>query len=306
MIDATKLDQMLEALRDAEDDKEMRKAAQSVLAEDPEHPEARLALWELMEEEEALEELGRLEAILEETKRRIGGAPSGLYDEHPLTETYGALLMHLAFGFHAKEDLERALDYARTLVAFDDQETFWGRAILYRCLLDLQRYDRILEVLETDPLETPVGEHARAIALFETQGACEESLEALLNALSLDPNLPFLILGLMVLPEEDEAEDLDPSVLETLQQSQYLEVPWMETEERANFLTLPTLILGSLTNRLEEDALEVLEESLAESPLKAPVAALRAQAAQRDPDEDQEERDQWALEELMKLLLGEE
>ena len=157
MIDATKLDQMLEALRDAEDDKEMRKAAQSVLAEDPEHPEARLALWELMEEEEALEELGRLEAILEETKRRIGGAPSGLYDEHPLTETYGALLMHLAFGFHAKEDLERALDYAQTLVTFDDEGAFPGRTVLYRCLLDLQRYDRILEVLETDPLETPRG-----------------------------------------------------------------------------------------------------------------------------------------------------
>lgn len=304
MIDATKLDQMLEALRDAEDDKEMRKAAQSVLAEDPEHPEARLALWELMEEEEALEELGRLEAILEETKRRIGGAPSGLYDEHPLTETYGALLMHLAFGFHAKEDLERALDYAQTLVTFDDEGAFPGRTILYRCLLDLQRYDRILEVLETDPLETPVGEHARAIALFETQGACEESLEALLNALSLDPNLPFLVLDLLVLPEEEE--ELDPALEETLHQAVYLQTPWMETEERANFLTLPTLILGSLTNRLEEDALEVLEESLAESPLKAPVAALRAQAAQRDPDEDQEERDQWALEELMKLLLGEE
>ena len=88
------------------------------------------------------------------------------------------------------------------------------------------------------------------------------AMEALLNALSLDPNLPFLILGLMVLPEEDE--ELGAELEETFHQAVYLQTPWMETEERANFLTLPTLILGSLTNRLEEDALEVLEESLAE------------------------------------------
>ena len=34
-------------------------------------------------------------------------------------------------------------------------------------------------------------------------------------------------------------------------------------------------------------------------------ARLQAQAAERDADEDPDERDQWAMEELMKLLLPE-
>ena len=304
MSDTQNLEQLLEALMDAEDPKEVRRIAGSILTLDGSHPAGHLALWELMEEEESLNSLGQLEKALEETRKRVGGAPASLYDENPLTEIYGALLMHLAFGFHAKEELERALAFAQDLVAFDDEGVYPGRTVFYRCLLDLKQYDRILEALEEDPLETPVGEHARTLALLETKGVCDETMEALLNALSLDTNLPFLILDLTILPEEDE--ELGAELEETFHQAVYLQTPWMETEERANFLTLPTLILGSLTNRLEEDALEVLEESLAESPLKAPVAALRAQAAQRDPDEDQEERDQWALEELMKLLLGEE
>ena len=300
MSDTQNLEQLLEALMDAEDPKEVRRIAGSILTLDGSHPAGHLALWELMEEEESLNSLGQLEKALAETRKRFGGAPASLYDENPLTEIYGALLMHLAFGFHAKEELERALAFAQDLVAFDDEGVYPGRTVFYRCLLDLKQYDRILEALEEDPLETPVGEHARTLALLETKGVCDETMEALLNALSLDTNLPFLILDLTILPEEDE--ELGAELEETFHQAVYLQTPWTETQERASFLALPTLILGSLTGRLEQEDQEALEEMLKDSGLEDGVARLQAQAAERDADEDPDERDQWAMEELMKLL----
>ncbi|ACZ19909.1 hypothetical protein Taci_1695 [Thermanaerovibrio acidaminovorans DSM 6589] len=292
-----RIEELLERLYDASDDDEIRSISREILKLDPTHPSARVALWTLKDEEEALRSVGDLEEALDEVIKRMGGRPEGIYDENPLTPTYGEALMHLAAANHSLERYDRAEACARDLVAFDpEEEAFPGRLILYRTLLDKGDWDLILDTYDQDGIDSPAGAHARAIALIEKDAPEGEIWEAVLEAFSLAPDLPFVILGLEALPDDEEGE-----YDQTFHQAAYLDAPWNSSDDRLVYLYLTALLVGVLTGRLEMDEAEDLEDLLREHPKGEALRRLITFGGPR-PDEPSE-LDQWAIGKLMEVLV---
>ncbi|MCX7828552.1 MAG: hypothetical protein N2315_05000 [Thermanaerothrix sp.] len=297
-----KIEELLERLYEASDEEEIQRAAKALLKEDPSNPAAKVALWTLKDEEEALRSIGDLREALAETVRRLGGEePKGLYDERTLVQTYGEALMHLSSASHALGRFDDAEAYARKLMEFDaDEEIFPARLLLYRALLDKKDFSSILETYDQDSLDSPAGAHGRAIALIEKDAPEGEIWEAVLDAFSLSPDLPFVILGLEALPDEDEDEDFQYDQI--FHEAAYLEGPWTESDDRLFYLYLPALVIGRLTGRLDEDETEELDEMLNHLP-KEKSDLIRNLLTYGGPRPDEpSELDQWAIGKLMEIL----
>lgn len=300
MTDQNRLDELLERLYDATDDEDAAKAARALLKEDPSNPAARVALWTMKDEDEALKSIGELREALAETLRRLGGEPQGLYDERPLVQTYGEALMHLASASHSLGRLDDAEAYARKLMELDgDEEIFPARLLLYRTLLDKKDFPAILGAYDQDQLDSPSGAHARAIALIESDAPEGEIWEAVLDAISLSPDLPFVILGLEALPDDEEDEVQYDQIFH---EAAYLEGPWTESDDRLFFLYLPAMVIGRLTGRLEEDETEDLADMLEQLPEdKARLINDLITYGGPRPGEPSE-LDQWAIGKMMEIL----
>ena len=138
--------------------------AKEILSLDPLNPRAKLALWASLEEEEAAKSLHLLEEALDAVRPLVNEGTPGMPEDDINAETYGASLECLSVFNYNLENYEKALAFAKELVAFDDEGLYEGRIPLYCALLKLEKHTDILSALDADPLETLVGEYARAFA----------------------------------------------------------------------------------------------------------------------------------------------
>lgn len=295
---------LLEEADDAGSVEEVMEIARKILAIDPESPYGKLLLAESLPEEEIPTAISLLEEAREDMKSE--GLPETLSIERREDFTYGSILMNLGYMRHEQGDPDGALDPALELTEMDPEGFFPGRTILYRCLLELERYNDILDQTERDPLPTAIGKHARAIALYETEGPTEEAQLALWEALLADPDLPFYVLGVWELPEEEEIEEDEE---ETIHEAAYLIDPWNDTPERVSWLSRAAYLLGYVTGRLSEKEALVFQATLEDAGLLEQVDEVRREydaAIQDEGNESVEELDRRIIKTLRDLTLGDD
>lgn len=246
-----RVEALLIRLDAAETDEEICAVGKELLEEDPHSPYGKLAVWETLGYDESLSSLDMLSEALEEIRATVESRDEPAFIEGDRdSQVYCTILMNLGYSLLSEGEVDRALNIARELANFDDEGYFPSRELLYRCLLDLDLYEEILETLDTDPLESVVGEHARAIAMIETDAPGREIREAVNYAISLAPDVPFFVLGVWDFPEEEaEAEE---DFEEIILNATYLLEPWGRSDQRLAQLSIPTFLLGYLTDRIED------------------------------------------------------
>lgn len=297
-----KIEQLLNKLDEAQTDEEIRSIGEEILILDSKNPYGKLAIWQTLEYDDCLDNLDMLSEALD-TIRAIVDAktvPASIEDRE--SEVYCAIMMNLGFCLLAKEDSEKALVIAREFVNFDDEGYFPSRTLLYCCMLDLNMFTEILETVEADELETVVGEHARAIALLETDADSGEVRDAINYAISLAPDVPFFALNIWEFPEEED--DIDEFMEESINYAIYIAGPWTATDERLAAISAPTFLFGYLTERLiDEKEITALKEGYDGVGALAEIEAAKERIAAMEEDEkDLIEIDAFALGETAEIL----
>lgn len=302
------IDQLLQKLDAAESDQEIRKIGEQILEVDPNSHYGKLAIWETMEYEDCVENLDMLREALETVRAIVQAkeAPSSIEEDRD-SQVYCTIMMNLGYSLLAETETEEALSIAREFANFDDEGLFPNRTLLYRCMLDLDMYKEILETLESDPLESVVGEHARAIAMIETDADSGEIRDVLNYAISLAPDVPLFVLNIWDLPEPDD--DIDEDLEDIVSHATYLSEPWCKTDKRLAVLSAPTFLFSYLTDRLnDEKEIEVLIAGYEGAGVLKEVEAAKARIAEMEESaKDPEEIDAAALGEtatIIETLLG--
>lgn len=302
-------DELLDKLDEAQTNEEIREIGEELLTQDPGSPYGKLAVWEMMEYEDAVESLDMLREALDGIRAVVDAkdAPS-IIDEDRDALVYCTVMMNLGYSLLADGNAEEAYEVAKEFANFDDEGAFPSRTLLYRCMLDLELYGDILDSLEADPLESVVGEHARAIALLETGAEAGEVRDAINYAISLSPDVPFFIINIWDFPEPDE--EIEDELEDVVNDATYLAEPWCKSDKRLAAISAPTFLFGYLTNRLsDEKEMKVLREGYEDAGVSERVEAFKKhiedlEKENKDPDEiDAEALGETA--DILEELLGE-
>jgi hypothetical protein len=302
------IEQLLERLDTAETDEEISEIGQKILEIDPESPYGKLAVWETMDYEGCVENLDMLRQALSAIRMIISekDTPPNIEEDRD-AQAYCTIMMNLGYSLLAEQETEEALEVAKEFANFDDEGFYPSRTLLYRCMLDLQMYRQIFDTLESDPLESVVGEHARAIALIETEAEPGEIRDAVSYAISLDPEVPFFVLNIWEFPEPED--DLDEDIEDTVNYATYVAEPWCSSDKRLAALSAPTFLFGYLTDRLnDEKEIQVLREGYEGAGVLNEVEEAKAKIREMEQQAcDPEEIDAVALGEtgaIVEKLLG--
>ena len=302
------IEQLLDKLDAAETDEEISGIGKAILDIDPQNPYGKLAVWETMDYDDCVENLDMLREALSEIRITISEkeTPPNIEEDRD-AQTYCTLMMNLGYSLLAEQEVEKALEIAKEFANFDDEGFYPSRTLLYRCMLDLQMYREIFDTLESDPLESVVGEHARAIALIETEAEPGEIRDAINYAISLDPDVSFFVLGIWDFPEAED--DIDDDVEDTVNYAAYVAEPWCSSDKRLAYISAPTFLLGYLTDRLsDEKEIEVLREGYEGAGLLKEVDEAKARILKMGEQScDPEEIDAVALAEtgaIVEKLIG--
>ena len=233
-------------------------------------------------------------------------APPNIEEDRD-AQAYCTIMMNLGYSLLAEQETEEALEVAKEFANFDDEGFYPSRTLLYRCMLDLQMYRQIFDTLESDPLESVVGEHARAIALIETEAEPGEIRDAVSYAISLDPEVPFFVLNIWEFPEPED--DIDEDIEDTVNYATYVAEPWCSSDKRLAALSAPTFLFGYLTDRLnDEKEIQVLKEGYEGAGVLKEVEEAKAKIREMEQQAcDPEEIDAVALGEtgaIVEKLLG--
>ena len=302
-------DELLDKLDEAQTNEEIREIGEELLTQDPGSPYGKLAVWETMEYEDAVESLDMLREALDGIRAVVDAkdAPS-IIDEDRDALVYCTVMMNLGYSLLADGNAEEAYEVAKEFANFDDEGAFPSRTLLYRCMLDLELYGDILDSLEADPLESVVGEHARAIALLETGAEAGEVRDAINYAISLSPDVPFFIINIWDFPEPDE--EIEDELEDVVNDATYLAEPWCKSDKRLAAISAPTFLFGYLTNLLsDEKEMKVLREGYEDAGVSERVEAFKKhiedlEKENKDPDEiDAEALGETA--DILEELLGE-
>jgi hypothetical protein len=110
--------------------------------------------------------------------------------------------------------------------------------------------------------ETPSGEYCRAIAAFETAECRDEAAGYLADAISMDPDLPYYILELRSIEDEDLSDDGGDYAGEFALVVTILSELWSATAGRLAFFSAIAFAFGYLTRRMDDSGdLAMLEQT---------------------------------------------
>ncbi len=296
-------DELLDKLDEAQTNEEIKEIGEELLIQDPNSPYGKLAVWETMGYEDAVENLDMLREALDGIRAVIDAKDEpAIIDEDRDALVYCTVMMNLGYSLLAEGEIEGASEVAKEFANFDDEGAFPSRTLLYRCMLDLELYSDILETLESDPLESVVGEHARAISLLETGAEAADVRDAINYAISLSPDVPFFVINIWDFPEPDE--EIEDELEEVVNDATYLAEPWCKSDNRLAAISAPTFLFGYLTNRLaDEKEMKVLREGYEEAGVAERVEAFKKHLGELEKkNTDPEEIDAEALGETADIL----
>ncbi|MEG1641650.1 MAG: hypothetical protein RR272_00910 [Synergistaceae bacterium] len=290
------IEKLLEKLDEAQTPEEIFEIGQEILAIDPASPYGKLAVWEGMPSDESAENLDMLTEALDKIRAIVEAKENPPVIENDRdAQVYCTIMMNLGYSLLVAEKHDDALAIAREFANFDDEGFFPSRTLLYRCMLDMGMYNDILLTLESDPCESVVGEHARVLALIETDANDGEIRDALNYAISLAPDVPFFILNIWDFPDDDE--DVDEDYEDILTYATYLADPWTADDKRIGILSVPTFLFGYLTGRLEDEKeITLLKEGYESAGLLEEVEEAQKRIEEMNSEgKDVDETDAFAL-----------
>ncbi|MDD3707710.1 hypothetical protein RBH88_08360 [Aminobacterium sp. MB27-C1] len=246
------IEELLEEAYQSEEIEEIARITRQILELDPENPEALMLLADTLEYSE--EKLELLQRALKPMRSMMEEA--GLLNSEELMDEdegliYIGLLQRLGFALLSEAHIEEALGVAEEIISYDPEGLTLGKTLMYRCLVELQRFGEVLERAMKDEEVSPARQHSIAIATFMLSGADNASYKALWDAFKVGPDIPLYILGYVPEPDldsidEQQEEDYNFSIL--------FEDAWTISQELANWLASATILFGMLTGRfLEED-----------------------------------------------------
>ena len=252
---------LVERAFEEEDDTVREALADEILSVDPDNAVAKFIKWENLDEEESLGKLDVLEEAFESLRAKVDDLPSDSEEYEAYQSILVAMLSNLASCEYFSGNKEKALEFAEEFMNLDDEGYIVGRVIYYALLVEMKKYEEAIEAADTDLCETPMSEHARAIALFETQGPGQDASDAVLQAIMLDPDMAFFVVGLWEFDEESGESFEDDDSDDLMMQVAVLTDLWGATEERLAFLGSIVFAFGYLTGRIEEqEDISMLEE----------------------------------------------
>lgn len=248
-----RLNELLGKVFDEDDDAARGALADEILSIDSDNAIAKFVKWENMSEEESLEKLDMLEGAFKALRLEFDGIPSDSDESEQCRSVLVAMLSNLSSCEYFKGNKQKALEFAEEFMNLDyDEEIVLGRILYYTLLIEMEKYNEVIKAADEDSLSAPIIEYTRAIALFETIGPVQDASDVLLEAISLDPDMAFFILGLWEFEEEGgdpfDEEDSD----ELMMQVSMLTDLWSATESRLAFLSAIVFAFGYLTGRIEE------------------------------------------------------
>ena len=247
-----RIEKLLEQAYQSDDIETISKLARQILEIDPGHPEALILLADTTEYSD--EKLDLLKQALEPMRNMVEEADlvnrKELMDEEEGI-IYIGLLQRLGFALLSEARPEEALEIAEEIISYDEEGVTLGKTLMYRCLIELQRFSEVLERAIRDEEISAARQHAMAIAAYMLSGPDKGAYRALWDAFKVGPEIPFYILG--YIPEPD-FETLDEQQEEDYNFSIRFEDAWSLSQELANWLASATILFGMLTGRfLEED-----------------------------------------------------
>ncbi|MDR0647733.1 MAG: hypothetical protein LBF92_00145 [Synergistaceae bacterium] len=242
---------MVEEMISADDSQKRSGLAAAILGLDPQNPAAKYVTWQELDDEASMERMDLLyEAI--ETLRPSIKSHEETVDENDYS-LFLSMLSDLSSFLYFRGEKERAFEAAQELVDLDSECYIAGRIVYYSILVERGEYRKTVDAADADMCETPIAAYCRAIALYELDGASGEASEALIEAISIDPDMAFYITGVWAFDDEDtEADEDDVYMDELMMQSAILSDLWAATDERLAFLSAVVFAFGYLTGRIED------------------------------------------------------
>lgn len=238
------------------------------------NPFADYIRWQVMDDDTSEKNIKLIEHAVDVLSRpmrsaleRVEAGESGelrygdtVYDIEDVFQLYAYMLSDLAGQRYFSGDKEAAAGPASEFMKFNVGDSYVGASVHYALMIEKEQYGRVIEEADSGSENLPSA-HCRAIALFETEGSCEEASDAMLAAISLDPDINFYILGVWEIDlddiDEEQLEEIDPLLV----QSSVLHDLWSKNDERLAFFSRHVFAIGYLTGRIDdEDEIAAIEE----------------------------------------------
>jgi|GEM_PF-428423 len=301
VYDDERLRSLIERGFDEGDDDARSALAEEILAIDPGNAVGMFLKWEQLSEEDSIREIGMLEEAYKKLREEAGALPADSEEAERYSAILTAMLTGLTTAASVSNKNEEALGFAREMMAYDMEGTLLTRVLYYSLLIENEKFAEAIHSADEDTIETPIGAYARAIALLETQGPEQDAPDALLQAISLDPDLPFFALGLWDIEGEEDGEgygeDEEDEFDDLMMQIYKVTGMWSVSESRLAFLASLVFAFGYLTDRIDDEEEIALLEKGFESIgcMENMTSAKAAVMAIADEGEDFNRADEEAL-----------
>jgi hypothetical protein len=251
-----KINELIRRALDEDDDERRGQIADEMRAIDPDNPIAQYIKWQLLDDDESLNNINMLYEARERLRPQIEAMDdSEDGDDENMYSLYVAILSDLASALFFSERKDDAFEMAGEFMELDRDCCGVARMIYYAILVERKEFAAVIEAADSDICQTPMGEFCRAIAMFEMNGlAGDDAVNAILDAFELEPDLPFYILDLWTIDDSeiDSDENEDAYIEEMIMTASLLADLWSEYEERLAFITAMTFAFGYLTGRTED------------------------------------------------------
>lgn len=239
-------------------------AIKKVLASDKENPFAIYVMHQYQDDNEkstpplielACEKLGRkaIDDAISFARANVDIEQDEEDTDTEITRAIAAMMAELASHRYLEGKHEDALSAAMDSMSIDLEGDGLCRTIACAIMIEHAIFKEVIDLVDGDRYETAFTAHCRAIALFETEGPNEESSDALLEAISIDPDMGFTAIGMMEMPDEDDYEQGDIENMDDLFAMSILSDLWGATEDRLTFISSVLFSIAYITGRIEDE-----------------------------------------------------
>lgn len=242
--------------------------ADAALAKDPGNAFVKYAAWQLIDDEDAGDINESIEEVfcalgkkaIEDAEAFVAAGADGDDISLDIAQAIASMLADLAASRYFCGKKDEALRASQRFMAIDMDGEVLGRVVSCAVMVEKGMYDEIIDMVDSDVYETAFAAHCRAIALFETEGPSDESSDALLEAISIDPDMAFTSIGVIGSAEDDDLE-LEEDAYETAISISILEELWSENDDRLSFIGSVSFALAYITGRIDdEDTIAMIEK----------------------------------------------
>ncbi|MCL2684037.1 MAG: hypothetical protein FWE55_02230 [Synergistaceae bacterium] len=254
---------LMKAILDEVDDERRVYLADKILDIDPDNAIGKYVKWQSSNEPATIADTKLLEEAIDSLRTGMGTASDSSEKDKLARLIYISMLTDLVSFSYIKGDKSLAYEVASEFMRVGGNDNRIVRTVYYASLLERGDFEEMIRATESDILENSSAYHCRAIAAFELDGRGEMAARSLMDAIALDPDLPYYILGVWGFDDEAFIETLNcedvPRLEDIMITVPILHELWSANEERLEFLATMAFAFGYITGRVEPDDMKMVE-----------------------------------------------